>query len=123
MPKILVCFAIIFPAVVSNAAPDAFIPPKFKGVILSTPVPEYPPGTLYEPGQSAIYRLKINPNTGAVDEVGVMRRAYTPKLNAEAVLGLLKWKFKPGAIKEIDVPVEFDRQYIRPELKNAVVRQ
>jgi hypothetical protein len=35
------------------------------------------------------------------------------------ILALFKWKFKPGSIKQLDIPVEFDRDQFRPELKNA----
>ena len=72
--------------------------------------------------EHSIFRLKINAKTGAVDEVSVMKRAPQPALNAAMVLALFKWKFKPGSIKELDLPVEYDRSEMRPELKAAVMR-
>ncbi|MEY2606828.1 MAG: hypothetical protein QOH31_4661 [Verrucomicrobiota bacterium] len=106
-----------------RAAPDAFIPPKFKGIILYAPVPDYPmeARNRYTLGAHGIYRLKINQQTGAVDEVSVLKRASAAKLNAVMVFELFKWKFKPGAVKQLDIPVEFESD-IRAELKNAAAR-
>ena len=103
-----------------QAAPDAFIPPKFKGIILYAPVPDYPleARNRFTLGAQGVYRLKINQKTGIVDEVGVMKRASWAKLNAVMVFELLKWKFKPGTIKRLDISVAFEDP-IRVELKNA----
>jgi hypothetical protein len=103
-----------------QAAPDAFIPPKFKGIILYAPVPDYPleARNRFTLGAQGVYRLKINQKTGIVDEVGVMKRASWGKLNAVMVFELLKWKFKPGTIRRLDIPVAFEDP-IRVELKNA----
>ena len=106
----------------SKAASDAFVRPKYKSIILAAPVPDYPSEVRYFPGESGVYRVKINAQTGAVDEVGVLRRASQQKLDAVMIFELFKWKFKPGSIKELDLPVEFDRGYVRPELKNAVLK-
>ena len=125
LPLLLVAafvWRLIFPFA-AQAAPDAFIPPKFKGIILYAPVPDYPleARNRFTLGTQGMYRLKINQKTGAVDEVGVMKRASWGKLNAVMVFELLKWKFKPATIKQIDVPVAFEDP-IRVELKNAASR-
>lgn len=82
-------------------------------------MPEYPGGTRYIPGNNGIYRMKINPQAGTVAEVGVMKRSNQGLLDAAVVMELFKWKFKPGTLKQLDLPIEFDRGYMRPELKNA----
>jgi TonB family protein len=105
-----------------QAALDAFIPPRLKGIILYAPVPNYPEAarshlTLNAQG---VYRLKINAN-GTVDEVGVLKKAGHYKLDSAVIFEFFKWKFKPGSIKQLDVPVIFERD-VRVELKNAASR-
>ncbi len=108
----------------SFASPfEAFIPPRYKGIILAAPVPRYPVSVKYEPGRFGLYRIKVNQATGAVDEVNVLKRpAGGPGVgdaHAAVILALFKWKFKAGSIKQIDIPVEYDQTELRPELKNA----
>lgn len=104
----------------SQAAPPAFIPPKFKGIILDAPVPDYPmeAANRFTTGTQGIYRLKFRPQTGIVDTVSVLKRASWGKLNAVMVFEFMKWKVKPGSISQLDVPVIFEHP-IRVELKNA----
>lgn len=108
------------------AAFEAFIPPKYKGLILAAPVPPYPHNIFYIPGRVGVYRLKVNQQTGSVAEVGVLKRPEggqgVADANAAVILALFKWHFKPGGLKQLDLPVEFDRDEIRPELKNAASR-
>src|SRR5205809_5197660 len=87
---------------ISSAAPEAFIPPKFKGIILSAPLPEFPRGlrNRFAYGNRGIYRLAVD-RGGSVEQVSVLHRADQAKLNATAVVELMKWKFKPGAIKQL----------------------
>lgn len=110
-------------ALTSQAAPNAFIPPKYKDTILYAPMPDYPmqARNRYTVGTQGIYRLKINPQTGKVEEVGVMKRANWGALNATMVMDLVKWRFKPGTINQIDIPVVFEDP-IRAELKSAVAK-
>ena len=106
-----------------EAAPDAFIPPKWKGIVLYAPVPNYPEAARshYTLGAQGVYRLKINPKTGLIDEVGVLKHAGHSKLDGAMIFELFKWRIKPGALKELDVPVLFESM-IRVELKNAAGR-
>jgi hypothetical protein len=122
-------FAVVFLVVCSQLLPlpcqaafEAFIPPKFKNIILYAPVPPMPGGVRYSAGNTAIFRLKIDQQTGSVTEIGVLRRAKQAVLNSTMVLTLLKWKFKPGTLRELDLPVQFDLNDIRPELKSAATR-
>lgn len=47
--------------------------------------------------------VTINQKTGLVDEVKVTRHTGYPTLDAEMVMTLFKWKFKPGTIKEANI--------------------
>jgi hypothetical protein len=106
-----------------HAAPPAFIPPKFKGIILDAPVPDYPmeAANRFTIATQGIYRLKFRPQTGIVDTVSVLKRASWGKLNAVMVFEFMKWKVKPGSISQLDVPVIFEHP-IRVELKNATAK-
>src|SRR3954452_19787330 len=59
----------------AQAAPPAFIPPKFKGIILEAPVPDYPmeAANRFTVETQGIYRLKFRPQTGIVDTVSVLK--------------------------------------------------
>jgi TonB family protein len=50
--------------------------------------------------------LKINAKTGLVDEVKVVRHTGYPTLDAEAVMTLFKWKFRPNTITHGKVTYE-----------------
>ena len=57
---------------------------------------------------TAMYRLAIDTKTGSVTQVSVMKHGGgTNDNNAMAVFK--RWKFKPGSIKQLDVPVTFQR--------------
>jgi hypothetical protein len=103
-----------------QAAPPAFIPPKFKGIILDAPVPDYPmeAANRFTVETQGIYRLNFRPQTGIVDTVSVLKRASWGKLNAVMVFEFMKWKVSPGNISQLDVPVIVEHP-IRVELKNA----
>jgi hypothetical protein len=105
-----------------RAAEQVMIPTKFKGLILDAPEPVFVEGARKDTGVSqGVYRLTINQQTGLVDEVGVLKKTGTQKLDGTAVMTFFKWKFKPAAFKQIDIPVTFDR-YVNVLLKNAATR-
>src|SRR3954452_20802278 len=85
-----------------QAAPPAFIPPKFKGIILDAPVPDYPmeAANRFTVETQGIYRLKFKAQTGIVDTVSVLKRASWGKLNAVMVFEFMKWKVRPGSISQ-----------------------
>lgn len=100
---------------------QADVPDKFRGMIIHAPIPE---GSATEGGRirivtEGIYRLIINPRTGVVDEIKVIRRSAIKRLDANAVIGLSKWKFRPGTLKQIDVPVLFRGRDVWVTLKDA----
>ena len=117
--RLAILLALLSPC---QGAEPVMIPAKFKGIILEAPEPVFAEGSRKDTGVSqGVYRLTINPQTGLVDEVGVLKRTGTQKLDGTAVLTFFKWKFKPGSIRQIDIPVRFDR-YVNVLLKNAATR-
>jgi TonB family protein len=71
--------------------------------------PEYPPGiVLHGARGKGVFRLTINPKSGLVDEVKVVRSCGYDELNKLAAKALLQWTFQPGTHSPVEVPVEFD---------------
>jgi outer membrane biosynthesis protein TonB len=121
--KIILVSAVVAlsPHAACGADQQADIPDKFKGIILRAPNPDAAPPAVarrvtYTQG---VYRLVINYTTGAVDEIKVLKRSAIKSLDASAVIGLSKWKFRPGTLKQLDVPVVFQGSDVRVLLKNA----
>src|SRR3954467_10673590 len=101
------------------SAEQTYIPDRYKGIILSAPEPVMPSIAYSHNKQSGtgLYRLVINSH-GGVEEVKVLRRIGEPRVDAEAVFVLFKWKFRPGALKCIDVPIVYLREF-HAELRDA----
>src|SRR5690349_18066521 len=103
--KILItlCF-ILIGSLAPCRADDASIPPKFKGIVLSAPGITNSQNT----SATAMYRLAIDTKTGTVTQVSVMKHGGGNNDN-NAIAAFKRWKFKPGSIKQMDVPVTFER--------------
>jgi TonB family protein len=70
--------------------------------------PEYPVGfSLHGAEGKGRFRLTINPKSGEVDEVKVVKSCGYKDLNELAAKALLQWRFQPGTRGPVEVPVEF----------------
>ena len=70
--------------------------------------PEYPIGfVLHGAEGTGVFRLTINPKSGLVDEVKIVKGCGFQTLNELAAKALLQWQFKPGTRGPVEVPVEF----------------
>ena len=70
--------------------------------------PEYPPGfVLHGADGRGRFRLTINPKSGEVDEVKIVKSVGYKDLNELAAKALLQWRFQPGTRGPVEVPVEF----------------
>jgi TonB family protein len=70
--------------------------------------PEYPVGfSLHGAEGKGRFRLTINPKTGQVDEVKIVKSVGYKELNELAAKALLQWQFQPGTRSPVEVPVEF----------------
>jgi hypothetical protein len=117
-PKLVLFTFLMFGSLVVGSqvarATEVFIPDKYKGIILYAPGPvDYS-----NSGRQGVYRLMIDQKTGVVNEVDILLRSGDQKRDATAVLTFMQWKFKPGTLKSLDVPVMWDRQ-ATVLLKNA----
>jgi outer membrane biosynthesis protein TonB len=104
-----------------GADQQADIPDKFKGIILRAPNPDDAPPPIARRliHTQGVYRLVINYTTGTVDEIRVLKRNAIKSLDANVVIALSKWKFRPGTLKHRELPVVFDTTGVRVLLKNA----
>jgi len=53
------------------------------------------------------FRLTINPKSGEVDEVKIVKSCGYKELNELGAKALLQWRFQPGTHSPVEVPVEF----------------
>jgi TonB family protein len=73
--------------------------------------PEYPIGFVIHGAKGrGVYRLTINPKSGLVDELKIVKSTGYKELNELAAKALLQWKFQPGTRSPVEVPVEFGIQ-------------
>ena len=106
-----------------GAAPEAVIPPNFKGIVLRAPLPSgYPIKRLSWSGMEALFRLAINHQTGRVDKVTIVKRSGEPGVDSAFEIEFTKWKFKPGTVRQLDVPVVFRSMQVFPDLSRAVAK-
>jgi TonB family protein len=70
--------------------------------------PEFPPGFVIHGAEgNGRFRLTINPKSGLVDEVKIVKSCGYKTLNELAAKALLQWQFQPGTRSPVEVPVEF----------------
>jgi hypothetical protein len=87
--------------------PSADVPVELKNVCVYHPEPNW--WGLARQGMHGVgvYQLTINPKNGEVTEVKVVRATRFGKLNAECIMTLFTWKFRPGTVTQAKVPLGF----------------
>ncbi|MDQ6859994.1 MAG: TonB family protein [Verrucomicrobiota bacterium] len=75
---------------------------------LSAPRPEYP----YEARRqrltgSGVAVLLIDPASGAVANVSIVRSTGSPILDNAAISGFRRWRFRPGSVSKVNAPITF----------------
>ena len=53
----------------------------------------------------AVFRLTLDPSTGLVREVTVLKASDFPTLDSCGVKALRQWRWRPGTWKEIELPM------------------
>ena len=100
------CLLVVLAALISNSRADTVaIPDRLKRFILYAPAIPRSPNS----GTSGVYRLMINSRNGTVDEIGILLSAGGKGIDDAAILTFFQWRFVPGKIKSLDVPVNFNR--------------
>ena len=70
--------------------------------------PEYPAKFApYAWSGKGLFLLKVNPKTGEVDEVKVLKTTGHVLLNELAAKAFFQWRFQPGGAAQVQVPCEF----------------
>ena len=111
-PSIRIILALLFVSqfcpVTPGRAESVLVKSKCKADAIASPDPQYP---IYSRNHrrrgEGLYRLVVNDKTGLVDQVQVMKATGSKELDAEAVMTLFKWKFRPG-VKQCEVAVIFE---------------
>lgn len=70
--------------------------------------PEYPydDRARYHQGDG-LFRITLDPKTGLVTQVTVIKSTGFASLDNSAVAAIRKWRWKPGRWKEVDMPIRF----------------
>jgi TonB family protein len=73
-----------------------------------TPPAKYPfwEGTRHSPG-SGVCVADVDPASGKVTQVSIVESTGNPVLDDSAVRRLRKWRFKPGTVSRVRIPIEF----------------
>ena len=83
------------------------LPPLTKQMTLLAPQPNYPLAARQNGIQgSGIFKLVLVKN-GRVDSIQVIKSTGSKALDDAAENALRQWRFEPGLVKEISVPVRF----------------
>jgi TonB family protein len=83
------------------------LPPLAKQMTLSAPQPNYPLAARQNRIQgSGIFKLVLVKD-GRVDSIQVIKSTKSKLLDDAAEKALRQWRFEPGLLKEISVPVRF----------------
>lgn len=70
--------------------------------------PEYPAKFApYAWSGKGLFLLKVNPKTGEVEEVKVLKTTGHVLLNEMAAKAFFQWRFQPGGAAQVQVPCEF----------------
>ena len=96
----------VVPPVPCRAAND--IPKEMRGILLYAPDPEYPNEVAFKgiTGHGT-FRATIDPRTGRVTEVKVIKSTPHRILNELSAKALLQWRFQPRTITSLEVPFTF----------------
>ena len=66
-----------------------------------------------------IVLVKIDPKTGVVTGTGMLQSTGSKLLDRAALKAYSKWRFKPGSVPQVKIPIEFAS---RPICVNATAR-
>ena len=82
-------------------------PPWIADAIKTVP-PEYSYGDRQLGHQgSGVFRLVLDPSTGSVTKVIIIKSTGFSTLDYGASISLQKWRFKPGKWQQVDLPITF----------------
>ena len=105
MVKRSLLLAVIVSTLVARGGSLAEAPPTAIGIY--APPPSYPAGAVrLRLHGSGRFRLHVRPN-GSVASVEVLKSTGHQELDGAAIAAYKKWRFRPGVVSEITIPVTF----------------
>ena len=80
-------------------------------LVVSAPRPDYPLASrrLHHTG-SGLYLLRVGSN-GTVETVEVLKSTGHPDLDRAAIEAYSRWRFKPGLVKKVKIPMTFSMTF------------
>jgi TonB family protein len=107
---VVVIGAVFFPSLVIATQSVAYAPDtaEFRAGLLSWEAPAYPfRAKLHRCQGRALFRVTINPATGAPAQIVRLKSTGFGILDDSAVLALRTWRWKPGTRGQFDIPINF----------------
>jgi TonB family protein len=81
---------------------------KVKALAIYSPLPDYPHEELLRGIKgSGVCVVSIDPGSGSVTGASMAESTGNPTLDKSAVSTLQKWRFKPGTVSTVRIPIEF----------------
>lgn len=66
------------------------------------------------------YILAVRPD-GSVSNVEILQSTGHPRIDADTVQSFMKWRFRPGSVKEVRVPVVWEKEKFLRKLNGLSV--
>jgi TonB family protein len=107
---IITLFLVVFSGALKAAEPQFKQEPaeNLHSYFLKTPVPNYPPVAVAQHKKgNGWFRLTIDPATGRVTEVKVLKSTGIKILDDSAAVAFMQWKAKPRMIDNAILPAQF----------------
>jgi len=75
--------------------------------VIYAPKPDYSLDARSQPLEGrGLFLLHVRPD-GTVESVDVVRSTGHSELDQSGVAAFLKWRFRPGSLKQVKIPLEF----------------
>src|SRR6266480_4667785 len=94
--------------------PQAASPPaamsisSAKALAIYAPLPDYPREARSQRiTGSGVCVVSVDPRNGSVTEASMAQSTGDPRLDNAAISAFRKWRFKPGTVSKVKIPIEF----------------
>jgi periplasmic protein TonB len=90
------------------SAESVISPSAAKAVTTYAPRPEYPQeARSHRIAGSGVCVVSVDPASGSVTQASMAQSTGSPLLDKSALSTVRMWKFKPGTVSKVRIPVEF----------------
>jgi protein TonB len=81
-----------------------------KALAIYAPLPEYPKVRFRRITGSGVCVVSVDPRSGNVIEASIAQSTGKPILDKSALNAFRKWRFKPGTVSKVRIPIEFNER-------------